>query len=346
MKTKKTLLLSALAGFGLLALVPAQRKLPAPYRLFASIAVGGQGGWDFLATDPAGERLYVAHGSQVEVLDLKTHKVVGTVPGTPGAHGVVAIPAVGRGYASCGRNNTVVAFDLKTLQNLGTTATGPKPDALLYDAFSKRLFAFSNEGGSSSVLDPATGQELGRVELGGDVEVGVSDGQGHIFVNIEDKSEVVEFDARSLAVLHHYPLAPGEEPTGLAFDVERHRLFSGCANGKLVVLDSRDGHRVAVKPIGRGVDGVAFDAATHHVIATNGADGTMTVIHQFKDTLYAVVATVPTAKGARTVALNPRNHHLYTCTADLGPAPAATTDSPHPRPAIVPGTFRVLDFGQ
>lgn len=334
-----------LALLSLTALVP-PRQLPAPYRLHADIAVGGAGGWDFLTTDPAGERLYVTHGDQLEVIDLNTRKVVGTVPGTPAAHGVAVVPAVGRGYVSCGRNNYVVAFDLKTLANLGKIATGPKPDALLYDAVSKRVFAFSNEGGRTSVLDPATGRVVGTVELGGDAEVGVSDGQGHIFVNLEDKSEVVEFDARTLAVLHRYPLAPGAEPTGLAYDPAHHRLFSGCANGKLVILDSRDGHRVAVKPIGPGVDGVAFDAATHHVVTTNGGDGTLTVIHQFKDTLYSVVANVPTAKGARTVALNPRTHHLYTCTAALGPAPAPTTEVPKPKPAIVPGTFRVLDFGQ
>jgi len=342
---KKSLFLLPLALLGLVALGP-PRQLAIPYYLHSSLRIGGTGGWDFLTTDPAGERLYVTHGDQLEVIDLETRKLLGTVPGTPAAHGVAVIPAVNRGYVSCGRNNFVVAFDLKTLKNLGRIATGPKPDAMLYDAFSKRVFAFSNDGGRTSVLDPATGRVVGTVELGGDGEVGVSDGQGHIFVNLEDKSEVVEFDAKTLTVRHRYPLAPGAAPTGLAYDPVHHRLFSGCANGKLVVLDSRDGHQVAVKPIGSGVDGVAFDAATHHIVTTNGGDGTLTVIHQFKDTLYAVIATVPTAKGARTVALNLRTHQLHTCTADLGPRPAATPEVPKPKPAIVPGTFRVLTFGQ
>lgn len=342
---KKVAALLPLALLGLTALRP-PRQVPAPYRLLADTRIGGSGGWDFLTTDPAGERLYVTHGDQLEVLDLRTYKLLGTVPGTPAAHGVAVVPAAGRGYVSCGRNNFVVAFDLKTLKNLGRIATGPKPDHLLYDASSQRVFAFSNDGGRTSVLDPATGQVVGTIELGGDAEVGASDGQGHVFVNLEDKSEVVEFDARTLAVRHRFPLAPGAEPTGLAYDPVHHRLFSGCANGKLVVLDSRDGHLVAVKPIGPGVDGVAYDAAAHHVVTTNGGDGTLTVIHQFKDTLYSVLANVPTAPGARTVALNPRTHRLYTCTADLGPAPAPTAEVPKPKPTIIPGTFRVLTFGR
>ena len=341
-------LLAAPLALILLALAPAARAqtAAAPYRLLSTIPIGGEGGWDFLATDPAGERLYVTHGTQTEVIDLKTKQVVGHIADTPGAHGVAVVPATNRGYVSCGRTNYCVVFDLKTLQRLGTIATGPKPDALFYDEFTKHVFAFSNDGGRSTVIDPASGKVVGAAELGGDVEVPASDGKGHIFVNIENKSEVVEFDARSLAVRHRYPLAPGEEPTGLAFDPRAGRLFSGCANGKLVVTDSHTGRQVAVLPIGQGVDGVAFDPTTANIISTNGGDGTLTVIHQDSPEKYAVIATVPTAKGARTVALNPVNHHLYTCTADLGPAPAATAANPRPRPAIVPGTFRVLEFGQ
>lgn len=340
---KKLLLLLPLALPGLGALKPAS-QLAAPYYLHTAIRIGGVGSWNFLATDPDGERLYVTHGDRLEVVDLHAHKLLGTVPGTPTAHGVALVPAANRGYVSCGRNNFVVAFNLKTLKNLGRIASGSLPDAMLYDGYSKRVFAFSNDGGRTSVLDPARGQVVGTVALGGNAKVGVSDEQGHIFVNLEDKSEVVEFDARTLAVLHRYPLAPGAEPTGLAYDPAHHRLFSGCANGKLIVLDSRDGHRVAVKPIGPGVAGVAFDAATHHIITTNGGDGTLTVIHQFKGALYTVIATIPTAKGARTVALDPRTHQLYTCTANFGPAPTAKV--PRPQPTIVPGTFQVLAFGQ
>ena len=335
------------APLALLGLAPAAQAqtAPAPYRLLTTIPIGGEGGWDFLTVDPAGERLYVAHNTQTEVIDLKTKKLIGSIPNTPAAHGVAVVPNANRGYVSCGRNNYCVIFDLKTLKNLGTIATGPKPDAVFYDEFSKRVFAFSNDGGKSSVLDPATSKIVGTAELGGDVEVPATDGKGHIFVNLEDKSEVVEFDARTLAVLHRYPLAPGTEPTGLAFDAKNNRLFSACANEKLIVTDSKTGQQIAVLPIGQGVDGAAFDAATGNIVTTNG-DGTLTVIHQDTPTKYRVVATIPTAKGARTVAQDPKTHHLYTCTADLGPTPAATAAVPQPRPSIVPGTFRVLEFGK
>ncbi|WP_233636213.1 YncE family protein [Hymenobacter setariae] len=344
----KNLLLVAPLAFALLGLIPAAQAqtATAPYRLLATMPIGGEGGWDFLYVDPAGERLYVSHATQVEVLDLKSHRVIGTVANTPGVHGIVVVPSAGHGYITCGRTNSCVVFDLKTLKTLTTIPTGPKPDAVFYDEFSKRVFAFSNDGGQSTVIDPATDKVVGTAELGGDVEVPATDGKGHIFVNLEDKSKVVEFDARTLAVLHRFPLAPGAEPTGLAFDPQAGRLFSGCANEKLVVTDSKTGKQIAVLPIGKGVDGAAFDPTTGNIVTTNGGDGTLTVIHQDSPGKYTVVATVPTARGARTVAENPRTHHLYTCTADLGPAPVATAANPKPRPSILPGTFRVLEFGK
>ena len=319
----------------------------APYHLLHTIPIGGEGGWDYLSVDPAGERLYLSHGTQVDVVDLQTRQVIGTISNTPGVHGIEAAPGTGRGYITCGRNNTCVAFDLKTLKPIGEPIpTGPKPDALLYDAFSKRVFLFSNKGGQSTVLNATTGAVEGAAELGGDIEAPATDGKGHIFANVEDKSEVVEFDAKTLAVTHRYPLAPGEEPTGLAFDPRAGRLFSACHNEKLVVTDSKTGKQVAVLPIGQGVDGAAFDPSTGNVITSNGAAGTLTVIHQDSPTKYRVVATIPTQRGARTLAISPTTHHLFTCTADYGPTPAATTENPRPRPSIVPGTFRVLEFGQ
>ncbi|QNE42214.1 YncE family protein (plasmid) [Hymenobacter sp. NBH84] len=337
--------LTCWASFGLLPVARAQ-STTAPYRVLSTIPIRGDGGWDFLTTDPAGERLYVAHGTQTEVIDLKTKRLLGTIPNTPGVHGVAVVPSANRGYVSCGRNNTCIVFDLKTLRNLGTISTGPKPDAMLYDAYSKRVFAFSNDGGQSTVINATTGKVVGTAELGGDAEVPATDGKGHLFVNLEDKSEVVEVDTRSLAVLHRYSLASGNAPTGLAFDAHANRLFSGCANEQLVVTDSKTGKQMAVLPIGKGVDGVAFDPTSGNVLSFNGGDGTITVIHQDSPTAYRVVATVPTAPGARTVAENPKTHHFYTCTADLGPAPAATVDNPKPRPSIVPGTFRVLEIGK
>ncbi len=319
----------------------------APYRLLNTIVVGGEGGWDYLNVDPAGERLYLSHGTQVEVVDLKTRKVIGTILNTPGVHGIDVVPSANRGYITCGRNNTCVVFDLATLQPIGAPIpTGPKPDALLYDTFSKRVFLFSNAGGKSTVLNATTGAVEGTAELAGDIEAPATDGKGHIFANVEDKSEVIEFDAKTLAVRLRHKLAPGEEPTGLGYDPKTNRLFSACHNEKLVVTDSKTGKQVAVLPIGAGVDGAVFDPSTNNVVTSNGSAGTFTVIHQDSPTKYSVVANMPTAKGARTIAIDPKSHHLFTCTADYGPAPAATTENPRPRPSIVPGTFRVLEFGQ
>ena len=336
----------ALPGAALAQTAPAPAPAPAPYHLLSTLVIGGTGGWDYLSVDPAGERLYLSHGTQVEVVDLKTRQVVGTILNTPGVHGIEVAPRAGRGYITCGRTNQCVVFDLKTLQPLGAPiATGPKPDALLCDAYSGRVFLFSNDGGRSTVLDAATGRVVGTAALGGNLEAPATDGRGHIFVNVEDKNEVIEFDAKTLAVRRRTSLAPGEEPTGLAYDPQASRLFSACHNEKLVVTDSRTGQQVAVLPIGKGVDGAAFDPGTGNIITSNGA-GTFTVIHQDSPTQYRVVATVPTQRGARTIAIDPRTHHLFTCTADYGPTPPATPDNPRPRPSIVPGTFRVLEYGQ
>ena len=343
----KNLLLAAplaLTFFGPAA--HAQTAPAAPYHLLNTIAIGGEGGWDYLNVDPAGERLYVSHGTQVEVVDLKTRKVIGTIPNTPGVHGIDVVPSANRGYITCGRNNTCVVFNLKTLKPIGAPIpTGLKPDALRYDAFSKRVFLFSNDGGKSTVLDANTGAVVGTAELGGDAEAPATDGKGHIFVNIENKSQVIEFNAKTLAVIKRHSVAPGEEPTGLAYDPKTNRLFSGCANEKMVVTDSKTGKQIAVLPTAKGTDGATFDASTNNVIVSNGS-GTFTVIHEDTPNKYTVVANVPTASGARTIAIDPKSHHLFTCTADYGPVPAATTENPHPRPSIVPGTFRVLEFGK
>ncbi|AMR27339.1 hypothetical protein A0257_09695 [Hymenobacter psoromatis] len=343
---KLTLVVAASLALASGAALAQTAPAAAPYHLLHTITIGGEGGWDYLSVDPAGERLYLSHSTQVEVVDLKTRKVIGTIPNTPGVHGIEVVPSASRGYITCGRNNTCVVFDLKTLQPIGAPIpTGPKPDALLYDAFSKRVFLFSNDGGKSTVLNAATGAIEGTAELAGDIEAPATDGKGHIFANVEDKSEVIEFDAKTLAVLQRHKLAPGEEPTGLGYDPKTNRLFSACHNEKLVVTDSKTGKQIAVLPIGAGVDGAVFDPSTNNVVTSNGS-GTFTVIHQDSPTKYTVVANIPTERGARTIAIDPKSHHIFTCTADYGPTPPATTEHPRPRPSIVPGTFRVLEYGQ
>ena len=320
-----------------------QTAVPA-YHLLQTMPVGGTGGWDYLTVDAAAHRLYASHGTQVEVLDLQTHQRVGSVLNTPGVHGIAPVPQLGRGYITCGRTNTVSIFDLSTLEVTGTLPTGAKPDAVLFDAYSGRVFVFNNEGATATVINPATNTVVGRVALGGAPEAAVTDGQGLIFVNLEDKNEVVGFDAKTLVVRHRWSVAPGEEPTGLALDRAHHRLFSGCGNGQAVVLDSRTGKVVAHLPIGRGVDGMVFDEASQAAVSSNGADGTLTVLHEQTPDQFRA-ETVASERGARTIALDPGTHRLYSATAQLGPAPAPTAEVPRPRPTIVSDSFHVLEFG-
>ena len=339
--------LSLLIGLTLAAAsVPALAQTPlAPtYKIAQTVTVGGEGGWDLLSADHAAGRLYVSHSGQVEVLDLKTLKSVGTIPNTPRAHDILVVPAHKRGFVSCGESNSVLLFDPVTLAVTGTVATGEGPDVLLYDAYSGRVFVFNSDGHSATVLNAATAKVLGTVALGGAPEFGATDGAGTIFVNLEDKSEVVAFDSKTLKVKHHWPLAPGEEPTGLAYDKEQHRLFSACGNKLVVALDARTGKVLGTAPSGSGTDGLAFDAARHRLFTPNGGDGTLSVFRtDAADGKLPLVETVPTAKGARTVVLDPVSHHLYLPAADYGPAPAPTKEAPKPRRSIVPGSFRMLD---
>jgi YVTN family beta-propeller protein len=324
----------------LASLGPATLAAP-PYHLATTWQVGGQGGWDYLSVDHAGRRLYASHGTQVEVLDLATGHPVGTIPNTPGVHGVLVVPQVGKGFITCGRNDAVLIFNPKTLQVTATVPTGTKPDALLYDPATGRLFVFNNGATTATVLDAAKGTVVGTAELGGAPEAGVSDGQGTIYVNLEDRNELVAFNARTLAVQHRWPLAPGEEPTGLALDPVHHRLFSVCSNGRMLVLNSQSGAKVADLPIGEGADGVVFDPARQVALSSNGS-GTITVVQQQDPNTYRVAQTLATARGARTIALDPVTHRVYLPTAQYGPATTAAVGSARPRPSIVPGTFRVL----
>lgn len=337
-----------LSLFSLLALLAApslaQTPLAPSYKIAQTVPVGGEGGWDLLSADHAAGRLYVSHSSQVEVLDLKTLKSVGTIPNTPRAHDILVVPAHKRGFVSCGGSNSVLLFDPATLAVTGTVATGAGPDVLLYDVHSGRVFVFNSDGHSATVLNAATAKVMGTVDLGGAPEFAATDGAGTIFVNLEDKSEVVAFDAKTLAVKHHWPLAPGEEPTGLAYDREQHRLFSACGNKLVVTLDARSGKVLGTAPSGTGTDGLALDAARHRLFTPNGSDGTLSVFRtDAADGQLALLETLTTAKSARTVVLDPASHHLYLPAADYGPAPAPTKEVPRPRRSVVPGSFRLLD---
>ena len=312
------------------------------YQVVARWAIGGEGGWDYLTADPEARRLYVSHAGEVVVLDLDRGTVLGRITPTPGVHGVALAPALGRGFISCGRDSSVVVFDLKSNAVLARVALPARnPDAILFEPATGRVFTFHGGSGSASVLDGATAEPAGTITLHGRPEFAVADGRGQVFANLEDSSQVVQIDARSLAIVNRWSLAPGQEPSGLAIDAAHRRLFSVCGNRTMVVLDADKGTVLASLPIGSGVDGVAFDPQRSVAIATNG-EGTISVVREESPSHFELAGTDSTKRGARTLAIDPKSGRVFTATADFGPPPAPTADRPHPRPGIVPGTFQVL----
>ena len=314
--------------------------------LIKKTVIGGEGGWDYLQVDSENRRLYLSHGSQVEVLNVDTHEKVGVISNLQGVHGIAVAPKTGRGITTNGRTNTATVFDLKTLAVIVELPTGKNPDAVLYDNFSQRMFVFNHSGGSVTAIDIANGKVVGTLELGGEgVEAGVSDEKGTVFVNLEDKNEIVAFDAKALTVKNRWSIAPGEEPTGLAMDRDTHRLFSTCHNELMMVVDSDNGNIVAQVPIGKRVDGVIFDPTLKLAISSNG-EGTITVVQEISPKEFKVIDNVKTEGGAKTITLDVKTHHIFVSTAQRGETPAATTENPHPRPSVIPGTFMVLEFGK
>jgi len=314
-----------------------------PFKIAHRILLGGEGGWDALTVDATTHRLFVTHATRVQVVDVKTDKVVGEIPDTPGPHGVALAHDLGRGFTSNGRDSSVTVFDLGSLAVLGRLKLDARnPDAIEYDPVSKRVFAFNGGSASASVIDAVADTLVGTVPLDGKPEFAAADGKGQMFVNLEDSSAVLALDTHTLRILHRWPLAPGEEPSGLALDREHRRVFAGCSNQKLVVLDADKGNVVAVLPIGKNVDGVAFDAARQLVFTSNG-DGTLTVIHEDAPDRFAVVENTPTQDGARTLALDETSGIVYLPTAEFGPPPPPTADRPSPRRSVVPGTFVILE---
>lgn len=312
------------------------------YKVSKKVKVGGEGGWDYLTVDSAARRLYVTRGTHVTVFDADTLAPVGEIPNTSGVHGVALAPDLGRGFASNGRASTVTIFDLKTLKTIDEVkVTGENPDAILYDPASKQVFAFNGRSSNATVLDAATGKVVATLALGGKPEFATTDLSGHVFVNIEDKNEVVEIDSRKPAVLAHWALAPCEEPSGMAIDRAHHRIFSGCGNKMMSVMDTGSGKVVATVPIGDGVDANAFDPGTQLAFSSNG-DGTLTVAKEDSPDKLTVLENVATAPRARTMALDEKTHRVYLVTAEFGPAPTPTAETPRPRPPMVPDTFTIL----
>jgi DNA-binding beta-propeller fold protein YncE len=315
------------------------------YHLLKKHVLGGEGGWDYMALDGRTRLLYVTHSSSVEILNIDTGVQGDPIAGLEGAHGVAFAPERNRGYISNGRGNTVSVFDLKTHEVLEEVpSSGENPDAIMYDAFSDRVFTFNGRTGTATAIDTAANKVVGTVDIGGKPEFAVTDGEGTIFVNNEDESEIVAFDAKSLEVKKRWSISPGEGPSGLAIDLKGERLFSVC-DEVMVVSDFVDGKVVATVPIGHGPDAVRYDPETGLVFASNGK-GTLTVVKQESPDKYTVVENLPTARGARTMELDPKTHHVFVVTAEFGPAPAPTKERPRPRSPVIPGTFMVLEFGK
>ncbi len=311
------------------------------YHVAKSITLGGEGGWDFLAFDAAGHRLFIARETRVMVVDSDTGTALGEIPGLNGAHGVALASETGHGFATAGRDGAVTMFDLETLKVLGKTPAAPDADAVLYDPASKRIFTFNGDARSSTVIDAESGKRIGTIDLGAEPESGVPAGDGKLYVNLVDKGAVAEIDAAAMQVTRRWSIAPCESPTGLAVDRAHHRLFSGCRNKVMAISDATAGRLMTTVPIGEGVDACAFDPGTQLAFASNG-DGTLTVVHEDAPSQFRVVANVSTRRGARTMALDEKTHRVLTVTAEFGPPPAPTADRPHPRPSIVPGTFTML----
>ena len=311
------------------------------YHVANTFVLGGDGGWDYLSLDTQGNRLFIARQDRVMVVNPETGALLGQVLGLDRAHGVAFDYAAGHGFVTSGADSTVTMFDLKTLKVLARTVAAVDDDGILYDPATKHIFTMNGDAGSASVLDGLTGRLLGSVALGGKPEFGVSADNGKVYINLEDKNEVVEVDARAMRVTRHWSIAPCEGPSGLAIDRHTQRLFSGCRSGVMAISDARAGKLVTTVPIGRGVDACRFDPSSRLAFASNG-DGTLTVIHEDSPTKFSVVSNVTTKRGARTMELNERTHQLYTVTADFGPAPAPTAEEPRPRPPILPGTFALM----
>lgn len=315
---------------------------PSGYRVTRKVHVGGDGGWDYLAVDAPARRLYVTHGTRVLVFDADTLTQVGEIPNTAGVHGVAIAPELHRGFTSNGKASTVTIFDLTTLAKIDEVkVSGENPDAILYDPASKRVFAFNGRSANVTVLDALTGKVEATLPLGGKPEFATTDLKGRVYVNIEDKGELVALDSNQPAVLQHWPLAPCEEPTGMAIDRKSQRLFIGCSNRKMAVVDAATGKLVTTLSIGDGVDANAFDPGTALAFSSNG-EGTLTVVSEESPGRFTVLENVATQRGARTMALDEKTHRVFLATADFGPPPPATAEQPHPRPSVVPDSFTIL----
>jgi DNA-binding beta-propeller fold protein YncE len=307
------------------------------YRVTHTYALGGDGSWDYVIPDPPNHRLFIARQNRVMVVDEDKGTLIGEVAGIQGAHGTAIAQATGHGFATQGNDQSVAMFDLKTFKVIGRIPAAEDADAILYDSASNRVFTLNGDAHSSTVIDPKAGTLITNIPLGGKPENGVAAGDGKVYANLTDTSEVVEIDAKTATVARRWSTAPCKQPVPMAIDTAHHRLFSGCRSGVMAVSDYQAGKVVATLPIGTGVDGAGFDSATGDAFASN-ADGTLTAIHQDSPDQYHVVENVQTPQGSRNMGLDPTNHRVFVVSGKFGPAPAGGRG----RGPVLPGSFTLL----
>lgn len=317
------------------------RAQEGPYRFSKEIKIGGEGGWDYLSIDPAAHRLYVTHATKVVVIDTQSNAVAGEIGDTPGVHGFALAVDLGRGFSSNGRENKASIVDLKTLKTIQKVDTGENPDAILYEPGRKEVYTMNGRGKSATVFDAQSGKVVATIPLEGKPEFAQADSKaGRVYVNIEDMSAIKVIDTATHKVTATWPIAPGESASGMAIDVDNHRLFIGCDNKLMLMIDNATGKVVYSVPIGEGVDSNWFDPGTKLVFSSNGGAGTVTVAHEESPTTLKVAQTLKTQRGARTMALDPVTHTIYLSATEYEPQAAGSKE----RPRAVPGTFKVLVY--
>jgi outer membrane protein assembly factor BamB len=306
------------------------------YRVTHTYTLGGDGSWDYVVPDPPNHRLFIARQTRVMVVDENNGTLLGEVTGIDGAHGTAVAEGTGHGFATSGNDKSVVMFDLKTFKVLGRIPAAEDADAIIYDSPSNRVFTFNGDAHSSTVIDPRAGSLITNIPLGGKPEYGASAGDGKVYANLTDSSEVVEIDAKTATVARRWSTGACKQPVAMAIDTAHHRLFSGCRSGVMAISDYQAGKVVATVPIGKGVDGAGFDAASGNAFASN-ADGTLTVIHQDAPDQYHVVENLQTPQGSRNMGLDPTNHRVFLVSAKFGPVPAGARRGP-----VLPGSFTLM----
>jgi YVTN family beta-propeller protein len=339
---KKTISILSIAA--LVSVSTIAKAQTSSYKIANKFKVEGDGGWDYLISDDETGRLYISHGMVVNIINEADGKLIGNIQDTKGVHGIALAKELNKGFTSNGRDTSVTIFDLTTLATITKIkVTGKNPDAILYDPFSKKVFVYNGRTSNATVIDATTNAVVATIELPGKPEFSVTDEKGKVYVNIEDKNKICVINSITLKVEQTWSIGKGDEPSGLALDNKNHRLFAVCGNKLMEVLDAETGKEIASLPIGDGTDGAAFDPETERAYSSNG-EGTLTVVQGKNGTNYKVLENVVTQKGARTLTLNRKNHHVYSSTAEYDETPATTKENAHQRPTIKSGSFVILDI--